>query len=548
MSCRGIHFSCKGYTFLAGGYIFLASGTLFLQGDTFFLQGGTLFLQGYTFLAVVYWGGGNTLLQGHTLFLQGVYISCKGVHFRWGIHFLLGVYQGDGLRSVGGVWERTLNLSLTWWALFGIASGTWLRQSIQVLLADLSEECNGEMSLRAAEDYRWRTEMLYRSLLAEDLSGQRLGTERSILHFIGQAFSVMCEMVDALTAFGSQDMLPTEASIVLDGTVGRPSFQIPPSQLQFLINSRFSVPQVARLMGVSVSTIRRRMSTFNLSIRGTYSSITDEQLDEIVAGMQNQFPNWGNRQMYGYLISQNIRLQFCRVRESQSRVDPEGSMMRRLTTLRRRTYSVRGPQHLWHVDGHHKLIRYGTQWWIYYYIDFIIRWKFVVHGAIDGYSRMIVYLKCADNNRASTVLQLFTQATSIFGFPSRARGDRGGENTLIADYMIAHRGTGRGSFICGRSTHNQRIERLWRDVFNACIVLYYSLFYHMEEINILDVDFDIHLFCLHYVYLPRINSSLNLFREAWNNHPLSSSSHLSPSQLWMSGVHPDEINTDVSVY
>ena len=186
-----------------------------------------------------------------------------------------------------------------------------------------------------------------------------------------------------------------------------------------------------------------------------------------------------------------------------------------------------------------------------YYIDFIIiiiRWKFVVHGAIDGYSRMIVYLKCADNNRASTVLQLFTQATSIFGFPSRARGDRGGENTLIADYMIAHRGTGRGSFICGRSTHNQRIERLWRDVFNACIVLYYSLFYHMEEINILDVDFDIHLFCLHYVYLPRINSSLNLFREAWNNHPLSSSSHLSPSQLWMSGVHPDEVNTDVSVY
>ena len=255
--------------------------------------------------------------------------------------------------------------------------------------------------------------------------------------------------------------------------------------------------------------------------------------------------------MYGYLISQNIRLQFCRVRESQSRVDPEGSMMRR--TLRRRTYSVRGPQHLWHVDGHHELIRYGTQWCIYYYniIDFIIiiiRWKFVLHGAIDGYSWMIVYLKCAYNNRASTVLQLFTQATSIFGFPSRARGDRGGENTLIADYTIAHRGTGRGSFICGRSTHNQRIERLWRDVFNACIVLFYSLFYHMEEINILDVDFDIHLFCLHYMYLPQINSSLNLFREAWNNHPLSSSSHLSPSPLWMSGVHPDEVNTDVSVY
>ena len=61
--------------------------------------------------------------------------------------------------------------------------------------------------------------------------------------------------------------------------------------------------------------------------------------------------------MYGYLLSLNIRVQFSRVRESQSRVDPEGSMMRRLFSLRRRSYSVCGPQHLWHIDGHHKLIR-----------------------------------------------------------------------------------------------------------------------------------------------------------------------------------------------
>lgn len=257
-----------------------------------------------------------------------------------------------------------LNFELVAWrALFGTiilmatsySSRTSIRQSIQVVLADLSEERNGEMTRLAAEDFRWRIEMLYRSLLALDLSEQ--GSERSTLQCMAKAFSAMCEVVDTLTAFGSQYVPPAEASIVVDGRVGRPSFHIPPSQLQFLIDSRFSVPQISRLMGVSVSTIRRRMSTFNLSIRATYSSITDEQLDEIVAGMQVQFPNWGNRQMYGYLISQNIRLQFSRVRESQSRVDPEGSIMRRLTTLRRRIYSVRGPQHLWHVDGHHKLIR-----------------------------------------------------------------------------------------------------------------------------------------------------------------------------------------------
>ena len=99
------------------------------------------------------------------------------------------------------------------------------------------------------------------------------------------------------------------------------------------------------------------MLSFNMSIRATYSFISDTDLDGTVSDMQQQFPNWGNRQMYGYLFSQNIRVQYSHVRQSQSRVDPDGSMMTQLLTLRRRSYSVRGPQHLWHIDGKLKLIR-----------------------------------------------------------------------------------------------------------------------------------------------------------------------------------------------
>ena len=173
--------------------------------------------------------------------------------------------------------------------------------------------------------------------------------------------------------------------------------------------------------------------------------------------------------------------------------------------MARRTYKVAGPMSLWHVDGHHKLIR----------------WKFVILGAIDGFTRLTTMLKVSTNNRARTAFDAFVGAIREWGVPSRVRTDHGSENVLIAELMVFLRGPGRSSHIAGKSTHNQRIERLWQDTWRVLVCGWYTLFHAMELSGVLDVDNEIHLYALHFVYLPRIQESLDRFVTVWNSHVLT---------------------------
>ncbi len=121
-----------------------------------------------------------------------------------------------------------------------------------------------------------------------------------------------------------------------------------------LLEQRFTVPQISRILEVS---IWRRMTLYNLSVRSCYSQINDAYLDAPISAISAQFP-CGNRQMTGHLIARGVRVQQHKVREAQRWVDPGGVMLRSLSTINRRSYHVNGPLALWHIDGNHKLIRY----------------------------------------------------------------------------------------------------------------------------------------------------------------------------------------------
>ena len=236
---------------------------------------------------------------------------------------------------------------------------------------------------------------------------------------------------------------------------GRPSLRIPESQLHFLLNHSFTVTQISKMFGCHRRTIHRRIHEYEISVH-YFSNISDNVLDDFVQSMCTLHRRSGEKSIEGKLRSIGLKIQRERIRESLHRVDPSGIESHIRGVLHRRQDCVESPNALWHVDGYYKLIR----------------WRIVVHGGIDGYSHLVAYLKASNNNRATTAFSAFEAGVSEYGIPSRVRG---GENVEIARYMLRHpaRGPGRGSIITGQSVHNQRIERLWRDLFTGCIGFFY---------------------------------------------------------------------------
>ena len=251
----------------------------------------------------------------------------------------------------------------------------WCRNILLQAVTNIRTLLNcGRGSLDTLEGTMLSLELIYREFTAaEILEGRLHSHEYEAMHFVKYAYETLRDIYERGAVSEDQGARGEHVAIRLgvqstaipgplpetypSGLVGRPKFVIPQTQLLYLIENRFTITRIAKMLGVSERTIYRRMAEFGYSVNAQYADLTDDDLCILISEIQEEFPMCGNRQMEGYLLSRGFRVQQSRIRETQRRISPEGTIMRRLKCLHRRRYSVASPRSLYHIDGNHKLIR-----------------------------------------------------------------------------------------------------------------------------------------------------------------------------------------------
>ena len=149
----------------------------------------------------------------------------------------------------------------------------------------------------------FNVDRLYRLLLA-------LNVSNDVKECVGAGLNLLEELNRSVC----DDHFGYSPRTVPRNNSGRPRLDIRQEQLEYLLNLGFKCPKIAEVLGVSLSTIRRRMSEFGLSVTALYSSITDHELDVMVSQIKREFPNSGSRLMHGHLLSRGHRVPHARVR------------------------------------------------------------------------------------------------------------------------------------------------------------------------------------------------------------------------------------------
>ncbi len=138
-----------------------------------------------------------------------------------------------------------------------------------------------------------------------------------------------------------------QAPVERSANQGRPRMALNGADANDLHRLGFPWTDIARMLGVSCRTLRRRRHESGTFNEFGYSDITDNELDNVVRGVLQITPQAGRNLVRGALLSRGLRIQRRRIELSISRVDPVTTALSHRRRIIRRIYNVPCPIFLW---------------------------------------------------------------------------------------------------------------------------------------------------------------------------------------------------------
>ena len=213
-------------------------------------------------------------------------------------------------------------------------------------------------------------------------------------------------------------------------------------------------------------------------------------------------------------MTEIISLKYCAniakddVRKALLRVDPDGVASRKKKAIRRRIYETNGPLDVLHIDGNDKLKRFG----------------FAIHGAIDGFSRKLLWLVVSTtNNDPIVIANYYLNCISRLGkAPKTLRMDLGTENIYCQDLQVFFTKID-DSFLYAASTRNQRIEAFWSRLKKFKLSWWIDFFTDMIKCRLHKPSSPLHKEVLMFCYMPVLQAQLNECSRLWNSRRIRQS-------------------------
>ncbi|KAL4008712.1 hypothetical protein ACER0C_002564 [Sarotherodon galilaeus] len=141
--------------------------------------------------------------------------------------------------------------------------------------------------------------------------------------------SLVVEALHHLICLIHSNMDTRRSAIVVDssaGERGRAKLYVSKDHLKDLKKMDLSIPCISKLLGISQKTVRRRMEEWGLLITATYSSLSDDELDNLIAAIkqESKYLEW-LKDASGHLVH---RVQWNRVWDYMRCVDSAGILER----------------------------------------------------------------------------------------------------------------------------------------------------------------------------------------------------------------------------